>query len=238
MRLLLLLGWLLLPVGFLVWHRGPGQVRVRSEKAGKVLAQADRHAAAGEWADAIKGYDEALRLLPAEKVEAARSVRLARARAQMQNKQLLAAHDGLKALCAEMQADPKADRALLAQARSALAQSHYYVTWLMRLRGSPSEEWGPEIESARQAYRLLAEQAGERGDEKARRRHEEDLEAAVRLARMSLEELAGQPVPAQVRGAGGKKVARIKGPSPSQGSKPPADARGASSGPPPDTGGH
>jgi hypothetical protein len=231
MRWLLLLGWLLLPAGFVVWHRGPGQERVKLDKAGKVLAEGDRLAAEKKWKEAIDAYDEALALLPAEMVETARRIRLARAKAQMHNRQLPGAHDALKVLCSEMQADPTADRALLAEVRSSLAQARYFMTWLLRLLGEPSEEWEPEIEAARQTYRLLAEQAGERGDEDARRRHLEDLEAAVRLARLDLEELVRMPVPRQVGG----RPARTKAKPTGQGSP---DARGASSGPPPDTGGH
>jgi hypothetical protein len=234
MRILLLLGWLLLGVGLVLWHRGPGQERLRLDDAGQALARAARHATAEEWPEAIGAYEEALGRLPAEKVDAVRRIRLARALAQLKAKKLQPAYEGLKALCGEMQADRVADRALLAEARAALAQAHYYTTWVLRLQGEPREEWEPEIESARQIYRLLAEQAGERGDETSRRRHLEDLEVAVRLARLDLSDLARMPSPGG--GSGGKRSARARDNS-SRGEKP-QDARGAGSGPPPDTGGH
>ena len=123
MRSLLLLGWLLLPVGFGIWHRGPGQERVRLDEVGKLLTKGDRLAADQEWAEAIKAYDEALRRLPAEKVEASRRIRLARVKAQMQGKQLAAAYAGVKALSGEMQDDPGADRTLLAEYSAKLWQS-------------------------------------------------------------------------------------------------------------------
>ena len=90
---------------------------------------------------------------------------------------------------------PRDDMAkLLTEARSTLANSQYYMTWLMRLEGYGQEVWEPEIEAARQTYKLLAEQAA---DPKERQRHQEDLEAAVRLARMDLGELQGLPLPSQ-----------------------------------------
>jgi tetratricopeptide (TPR) repeat protein len=235
MRWLLLIGWLLLGATLVLWHRGPGQDWVRLDEAAALLAKGDRCAAEGLWGEAVAAYDAALGLLPAARVDTARRVRLAKAQALMRNKQLDRAREGLEALCVEMQADPAADRALLARARSALAQAHYYTTWVMRLRGEPREHWEPEVEAARQTYRLLAEQAGERGDETAQRGHQEDLETAVRLARMDIDELQGRPLPGGVGGVG------KKSPSPAKSTttqRPPADSRGASSGPPPDTGGH
>ena len=59
------------------------------------------------------------------------------------------------------------------------------------------EDWEPEIDSARATYKLLAEQAVERGDTTSARKHQEDLESAIRLARMDLGELTGLPLPSQ-----------------------------------------
>jgi hypothetical protein len=95
----------------------------------------------------------------------------------------------------ELQEDPGADPAVLAEARSTLANAQYYMTWLMRLEGEPRDVWEPEIEAARQNYRLLAEQADRQGNSQRARKCQEDLEAAVRLARMDLGELQGLPLP-------------------------------------------
>jgi hypothetical protein len=67
----------------------------------------------------------------------------------------------------------------------------------MRLEGQPAEVWEPEIEGARQNYRLLAEQAAARGDAGALKKNQEDLESSIRLARMELSELQGLPLPSQ-----------------------------------------
>jgi hypothetical protein len=70
----------------------------------------------------------------------------------------------------------------------------------MRLEGLGPEEWEPEIEAARQAYKLLAEDSQKRGDEPAAKKYREDLESAIRLARMDLSELQGLNLPRQCNG--------------------------------------
>ena len=197
MRMLLLIGWLMLPAGLAAYHYGPGQEQLRLDDVAALLSEADRHAAAEEWADAAELYDKALRLLPADRVQDSRRIRLEKAKAQMLARQLPEAHADLKALVDELTRADKGDAKLLAESQSALANSQYYMTWLMRLEGQPRDMWEPEIEAARQTYRMLAEQAESRGDAKASRKCEEDLESAVRLARMDLGELQGLPLPSQ-----------------------------------------
>jgi hypothetical protein len=190
-------GWLLVPVIGAAWHYGPGQERLHLDGVASTLARADAAAAAGQWKEADELYDEALRALPADRLQDVRRVRLERAKARMLAQKLPVAHADLKDLVQEMAADRAADSRLLADARSTLANAQYYVTWLMRLEGHPREDWEPEIEAARQNYALLADQAEAAGDATAARRHAEDLESAVRLARMELAELQGLPLPSQ-----------------------------------------
>jgi hypothetical protein len=197
MRILLLAAWLLmLPVAF-AYHLGPGQARMTLDATAAQLAAADRCAGEKDYAAAVDKYDQALKLLPADRKADARRIRLERAKAMMLAKKLPEAHADLKALVDELQEDPGAEAALLAEARSVMANSQYYVTWLMRLEGLGRDEWEPEIESARQTYKLLAEQAERRGDPAAAQTHREDLESAIRLARMDLSELQGLPLPSQ-----------------------------------------
>ncbi len=197
MRTFLLLGWLLVPVGFGIWHYGPGQDYLTRDDASRMLAQADALVKEGDWAAAVDAYDEALKLLPPDMVSAQRRVRLEKAKAQMMASQLPTALADLKVLAEELQGDLQADKNLVADTRESLAQAHYYMTWLMRLEGLTRDVWEPEVEAARQNYRLLAEEAQKRGDEEAAKKSREDLEAAVRLARMELSELQGLPLPSQ-----------------------------------------
>jgi hypothetical protein len=197
MRRLFVTGWFLIPVIVAAWHYGPGQERVRLDRVAAVLARADAAAADQKWEQADELYDEALRGLPADQVAEVRRVRLERAKAQMLAHKRPVAHEDLKDLVQEVTADPAADPRLLAEARAALANAQYYTTWLMRLEGSPREDWEPEIEAARQNFSLLAEQAEAKGDAAAAKKHEEDLESAIRLARMDLADLMGLPLPSQ-----------------------------------------
>ena len=99
----------------------------------------------------------------------------------------------LGALVEELESEADTDPKLLAEARQALARTQFYTTWLMRLEGLDRAEWEPEIEAARQNWRLLAEQSNE--SEAAT--HRTDLEAAIRLSRIEIEDLQGLPLPGE-----------------------------------------
>jgi predicted negative regulator of RcsB-dependent stress response len=237
MRVLFVLGWLMVPVGVAAYHYGPGQERLRSDSAAQALSAADRYAQDKEWSHAVEKYDEAWKMLPAGKTSEARRIRLERAKAQMMAQKLPEANADLESLLAEVEKDTNADPKLLADTRRALANSQYYMTWLLRLEGQARSLWEPQIESARQIYHLLAEQAEQAGDTKFARQDREDLEAAVRLARMDLSELQALSLPSQCCGCcSGLGRCVGKGKNPGNGGQP-KDVRGASSGPPPDNSG-
>lgn len=240
MRSLFLIGWLMIPVAFGAWHYGPGHEQLLFDDIDHLLRKADSLVEAGKYDAATKLYTNALAQLPADQTDEIRRIRVERAKARLQAQQLPAAHDDMVSLVQEMTSDANADPAVLADARSVLANSKYYLTWLLRLEGATREEWEPEIEVSRQTYRLLAEQATANGDETAAEKHRQDLESAIRLARMEPGELQGQPLPKQCKGCcsgdcKGKKPGKKPGRNKKPGDK---DARGASSGPPPDDGGH
>ena len=197
MRKTLLLLWLMIPVLFGAYHYGPGQDRMQLDDAADYLARAYQHATAERWLDAVSDYDEALELLPSEEIHSIRRARLERAKSQMMVKKLPEAHRDLEQLATEMRDDANADRALLDEVRAAHANSQYYMTWLMRLEGEPKERCEPEIEAARQTYRLLAESAETTGKAELTSRYKKDLESVIRLARMELTELQGLPLPSQ-----------------------------------------
>jgi hypothetical protein len=237
MRTLVLLGWLMVPVVFGAYHFGPGQERLRLDDAARSLAEADRLAASEQWQNAVSKYDEAQALVPEGRVEDVRRIRLKRAKVQMFAHQLPEANAALDELVSQMQDDKMASLALRDEAREAQANVQYYMTWLMRLEGLSADEWEPEIESARQTYRLLAEQAESAGDQTAAKRHREDLESAIRLARLDVGELQGLTIPTQCQGC---KSGQCKKPGKRPGQKPSnqkKDARSAGAGPPPDKSG-
>ena len=189
--------WLVLPLGAWAYHEGPGQDQMTLDEVDRLVVEADAAVAFELWDDAVAKYDEALIKLPSERVDAGRRIRLERNKARMLAAQLPAAHADLQSLVTELLQDDDADSKLLDEARATLASSQYYLTWLMRLEGLPREKWEPEIEAARQTYRLLAERAEKRGDAKAVAKSVEDLESAIRLARMELTDLQGLPLPNQ-----------------------------------------
>lgn len=197
MRALILVVWLVIPVVAWAYHRGPGQERLVLDDAARLLESAEQYAATERWAEADAKYEAALALLPADRLEEARRVKLARAQAQIEGGQLPQAHQDLKTLVADLQGDAAVDRPLLADAQRTLANAQYYMTWLLRLEGEPETRWGPEIDAARQTLRRLAEQSESQGDRQATERDGEDLESAIRLARMDLHELQGLPLPSQ-----------------------------------------
>jgi hypothetical protein len=200
MRKLLILVWLLVPVVAAAYHYGPGQKRLVLDDAAALFDEAERQVAAKDWAGAVETYGALLELLPGDAVHLARRAQLERAKAQMFVSQLPSAHRDLQGLVDDLKQDPSAQAdggELFADARDALANAQYYMTWLMRLEGEGEERWRPEIEAARQTYKLLAEEASARGDEEAAAKHCEDLESAIRLERMTLTDLQGLPLPSQ-----------------------------------------
>ncbi|MGK0187117.1 MAG: hypothetical protein ACI9R3_002903 [Verrucomicrobiales bacterium] len=197
MRKIFIAFWLLLPVVVMAYHYGPGQVRMTVDDAAAELALGKQFASEQQWEQAVEKFDRVLQLLPKENIAEMRQVRLAKSKAQMFVHQLPTAHQDLNVLVDEMTADKQADPKVLKDARSSLANSQYYLTWLMRLEGIGKETWGLEIEAARQTYRLLAEDAVKSGDEAFGKRVSEDLESTIRLARMDLGELQGLPLPNQ-----------------------------------------
>lgn len=198
MRNVLLVSWLLLPIGAWAYHEGPGQDRLALDDADAVIVAAHAAAADGEWKEAVRRYEEALGKLPTKDGAVAGNtvnrLRLELAKARMQARGLPDARVELDELVEQMEADPLADTALLAEARQALARSQFYLTWLMRLEGRDRREWEPEIDAARQNWRLLAEQAGT--DAEAAR-HRQDLESAIKLSRLEIEDLQGLPLPGE-----------------------------------------
>ena len=183
--------WLLLPLVALAYHYGPGQDRLALEHTDDLLAESQAAVADENWPEAIRLYQDALAKLPKEKTQISRKIQLEIAKAKMQNSQLPEAREELAALAAEIQSDPNASPEIKQQVTSTLANARYYMTYLMKLEGKPDAEWEPEIEAARQEYKLLAQNS------QAGSKHLLDLEATIRLARATPKELYGLPIPSQ-----------------------------------------
>ncbi|YCM44041.1 hypothetical protein V2O64_22285 [Verrucomicrobiaceae bacterium 227] len=194
MKIALITFWLLLPLGFAAWHYGPGQDHLERDDANALIKKAEVAIAKDHYTEAIKNWSDALGKLGQEDVNLSRRLELEIAKAKMLNRKLPEAREELAELMIRLDEDPKCNAALRDETRAALASSRYYMTYLMKLEGLPDAAWEPEIEAARQEYKLLAESAGDSALAKA---SADDLEAAIRLARMDPAELYGLPIPNQ-----------------------------------------
>lgn len=197
MRTTLIVIWALLPAGLAAYHYGPGQRQVTLDAVADVLAEADALRDAGDWAAAAEAYERALGQLPDGQTAQQRHIRLSLYQAQMQAAGLPQANRALEGLLEELTGDAAADPELVAKTRSTLAESQYYMTWLLRLEGADREVWWPYVEGARQNYRRLAETADAAGKTARGTQARVDLDASIRLARMDLAELQGLPLPSQ-----------------------------------------
>ncbi len=237
MRVVLLIVWILIPVAVMAYHFGPGQQQLKNDQVAALLHRAEALVKQESWAEAQPLFEQALELLPDDRVATQRRVRLERAKCQLENKQLPEANEDLKTLVNELAAEPPvdADPKLLAEARAALANSQYYIAWLMRLEGLSRDQWEPEITASQQLFRLLANEASASNDDEMKVSYQKDLESAVKLARLDLGELQGLPLPCQCKGCCSKCSRPTK--KPGKKKPQPEDARGASAGAPPDDGG-
>ena len=81
MRIILFVIWILIPVGALAYHMGPGQDQLDLESASQMLVAADVLAEDESWAKAQAAYETALTLVPEDNDQLVRKIRLQRAKA-------------------------------------------------------------------------------------------------------------------------------------------------------------
>lgn len=197
MRIILIVVWLFVGLAGVIYHFGPGQEHLEVDRVARTLKLARQNVDDENWSQAVELYDQVLADLPADKITQSREVQLEKAKSQMMAKELPKARKALENLLNEIRGDQSSDKRFVAEVQSTLANSQYYMTWLMRLEGLAEEEWMPEIEAARQHYTQLTIDAENLGDKDLLNRSKEDLESAIRLARMDLSELQGLPLPSQ-----------------------------------------
>jgi hypothetical protein len=153
-----------------------------------------------------RAYGEALELLPQGSSAEARRLRLERAKAQMFVGKL---PDARRDLPSSRRESPRSEARTRSSSTKRARRSRtpqYYSTWLLRLEGASREDWEPEIEAARQNYRLLAEQAARPGDAKLADATREDLESPCASRAWTSRDLRGCPCPRSERVAGSAAV--------------------------------
>lgn len=193
-RRLFLLALLLLPVLVMAWHYGPGQAQLAKDNAALLVAAAEDHEANERWQQAMDAYAQAQLQLPESSAAALVQLELRRAKARIRLGELPEAMEDMRALLAAARENPAVPAVVERSIRTELAVANYYAAWIMRLEGSPKEEWSIASDEARQHFRLLAEKEVALGNPHAEKK-QENLEAAVRLARMDLGELKGKKLP-------------------------------------------
>lgn len=229
---ILIAAWCTVPVLLLAYHYGPGQQGVARDRAARHLAQAQTARALGNWSTALAHYSRALETLPSEDKQARWSVLLARSEARMFTGELPEAMIEMEGMLADLQ-KAAAPAPLVEQVRAQAATAQYYAAWLMRLEGATHEEWMPELEQARQNFRLLAEEAEQSGNSTEAQNYQKNLESVIRLARMDLSELEALPLPKQCEGCKNcsqKCRSQRESLARKQAEKQPKDARGATAG--------
>src|SRR4051794_25792644 len=181
MRKLLVVLWILIPVGLLAYHYGPGQERLARDRAARQLRLAHAAETRDDWRAANVAYGQALVDLPNSDVDARLAVKLAQAQARMYVGELPEATQDVEGLLDDALRDSK-DVALQDQIRSTAGSMHYYVGWLRRRGGAEKDGGREQPKAARQLFRLRAEEPAARADP-ATADHEKNLEAAIRLER-------------------------------------------------------
>ena len=218
--------WLLVPVVLLAYHYGPGQARLAMDRAAGKIAEARAFEAQEDWDAAYAAWSEALAATPTDQTAARFQLRLAQARTRLWTGDLPEAITDLENLLTEAQR-AGADKAFQTELRATLAGGQYYEGWLMRLEGAAADEWLQPVEGARQNFRLLAESTS---DPKLAADYKKNLEATIRLERMDLSELQGQPLPKKCSGCKNvsqKCRSQCQSKCENKGEKEKKDARGA-----------
>ena len=227
MKIILITIWAILPLTLLAYHFGPGQNQVSLDEAGASLERAEALLEEEDWKGAIDELETALACLPEDHGGEAQRIRLEISKARMNSGGLPEARGELQAMLDELSDDsPLYDDTL-----EALANARFHMTYLMKLEGLPDTEWEPEIEAARQERKLLHRRALDTGDSESAARHADDLESAIKLARMEPAELYGKAIPKPCKNCSSGKCKK-PGNKKKPGKKKPQDSRSASSGPP------
>ena len=189
MRKVMLFIWLVIPICWACYHYGPGQVHLKKERSAKLIAKAEALEKSGKWLEAQELYEKALSVLPEKDSEKEKMyIKLKKARTYWNTAQIGEACTDLEALLEEAESSKNPDKKLINDIRAALAHSLYYTAWQMRLNGTPRKKWMKELEHARQNFRLLAENGGEKIVKR-------NLEAAIHLSRIDLNKLKGLKLP-------------------------------------------
>jgi murein L,D-transpeptidase YcbB/YkuD len=188
--------WLLAPVAVLAYHFGPGQKGVAHDKMAALLKEAEAARKSEDWNAAEEAYAAALKEVPADEKDTRARLELAKAEARIFDGETPEAIQDLQQALRTAQQE-KVSEDLQNAMQAQLSAAHYYAAWLVRLENVSEEEWKIQCEQARQGFRYLAEKLKGGGDTASATQHQKNLESAIRLAQMDLNDLRALPLPKQ-----------------------------------------
>lgn len=203
MKRWLLLLWLLLPLPVVVWHYGSGQKWLARDRAHALIQQAQRAETKNLWADAESLYQQAAGHVGTSDLQLKTQLDIALVRSRYRQGSAVDAIDGIDRILADASFH-RQPGPLQREARELAGRIHYHAAWVMRLEGAQRDLWMEEAELGRQNFRLLTESSLEAAQNQYAQLQQTNLEAAVRLQRMSLIELMGRPLPEEGRRMAGQ----------------------------------
>jgi hypothetical protein len=183
---MLILLWMLFPVGVAAYHFNEGQNQVIREQAYlRLLGIQDlERADEPDWQEIIRQYNELAGELPAgEEPRVLYEIRLAICRARLEMLDLEPAIQELSRLLQETAVAYGENDRLTRGIREQLGKAHYYATWVLKSNGAPEDQWRPFAERARQLFRYLAELEDPREFDRYEDRIREEFERALSNAR-------------------------------------------------------
>jgi tetratricopeptide (TPR) repeat protein len=227
MKRWLILLWLLIPVGLLSYHFGPGQDALLFRQAQAHLATAEKFEQEGHYEEAIEAYAESQANLPPEEPNDSASavarvqLRMAQIRGRFQLGQLAETIENLNGLILEVEREHGAHSPLAYDVRDFLGRVHFQAMVALRLESAEEEVWRRHWELSRQNFRYLAEHTQGARNQLDR----QNLEVVIKSFNTP-------PPPTAASAAGGASTAGLNAvltPTP----PPPNGATGNGGGPPP-----
>jgi hypothetical protein len=155
--------WLLVPVGLVSYHFGPGQRELAWREAAALRAVAEQHERNQHWEQAVTAYAQAASAVPAFSDEASGAtlardqLRLAQLKAAFQLGKLDETLTDTRQFVEHVEATHGPHSQLAFDARDFLGRVHYQAMIALRLESAEKEVWMKQWELARQNFRFLAE---------------------------------------------------------------------------------
>lgn len=197
--------WLLVPVGLVSYHFGPGQRELAWREAAALRAEAEKHERNQHWEQAIAAFGQAVSAVPATSDEASGAtlardqLRLAQLKAAFQLGKLDDTLTDTRQFIEHVEATHGPQSQLAFDARDFLGRVHYQAMIALRLESAEKEVWMKQWELSRQNFRFLAEHSGADRNQLDR----QNLEVVIKSANLPT------PPPPPAGGGGGGGAATI-----------------------------